>query len=79
MSPSDPFSDLNAVTLPAGKKLEFRRGETFLLTIVGTTMTRTGIVQSVHAFGQDNTLLMLFSVFMLLLRRYPVVSRAYRP
>jgi cytochrome c-type biogenesis protein CcmF len=40
---------------------------TFLLTIVGTTMTRTGIVQSVHAFGQDNTLLMLFSVFMLLI------------
>jgi cytochrome c-type biogenesis protein CcmF len=32
---------------------------------MGTTMTRTGIVQSVHAFGQDNTLLMLFSVFML--------------
>src|SRR4030095_7592018 len=40
---------------------------TFLLTIAGTTMTRTGIVQSVHAFGQDNTLLMLFSVFMLLI------------
>jgi cytochrome c-type biogenesis protein CcmF len=39
---------------------------TFLLTIAGTTMTRTGIVQSVHAFGQDNTLLMLFSAFMLL-------------
>jgi cytochrome c-type biogenesis protein CcmF len=40
---------------------------TFLLTIMGTTMTRTGIVQSVHAFGQDNTLLVLFSVFMLLI------------
>jgi cytochrome c-type biogenesis protein CcmF len=40
---------------------------TFLLTIVGTTMTRTGIVQSVHAFGQDNTLLVLFSAFMLLI------------
>jgi cytochrome c-type biogenesis protein CcmF len=37
---------------------------TFLLTIMGTTMTRTGIVESVHAFGQDNTLLVIFSVFM---------------
>jgi cytochrome c-type biogenesis protein CcmF len=37
---------------------------TFLLTIMGTTMTRTGIVQSVHAFGQDNTLLVIFSIFM---------------
>jgi cytochrome c-type biogenesis protein CcmF len=40
---------------------------TFLLTIMGTTMTRTGIVQSVHAFGQDNTLLLLFSIFMVLI------------
>src|SRR3954453_11911574 len=40
---------------------------TFLLTIMGTTMTRTGIVQSVHAFGQDNTLLVLFSIFMVLI------------
>jgi cytochrome c-type biogenesis protein CcmF len=40
---------------------------TFLLTIMGTTMTRTGIVQSVHAFGQDNTLLVLFSAFMALI------------
>src|SRR3954451_7758558 len=40
---------------------------TFLLTIMGTTMTRTGIVQSVHAFGQDNTLLVLFSGFMALI------------
>jgi cytochrome c-type biogenesis protein CcmF len=40
---------------------------TFLLTIMGTTMTRTGIVQSVHAFGQDNTLLVLFSIFMALI------------
>jgi cytochrome c-type biogenesis protein CcmF len=47
---------------------------TFLLTIAGTTMTRTGIVMSVHAFGQDNTLLVLFSVFMLLI---VVVSFGY--
>ena len=26
---------------------------TFFLTIFGTFMTRSGIVQSVHAFGQD--------------------------
>ena len=28
---------------------------TFLLTIFGTFMTRSGIVQSVHAFGQDTS------------------------
>jgi cytochrome c-type biogenesis protein CcmF len=37
---------------------------TFLLTIFGTTMTRSGIVQSVHAFGQDNVLLTWFMVFL---------------
>src|SRR5215831_5345200 len=37
---------------------------TFLLTIFGTTMTRSGIVQSVHAFGQDNVLLMWFLTFL---------------
>ncbi|HJZ84709.1 MAG TPA: cytochrome c biogenesis protein CcsA, partial [Polyangia bacterium] len=37
---------------------------TFLLTIFGTTMTRSGIVQSVHAFGQDNVLLTWFLVFL---------------
>ena len=37
---------------------------TFLLTIFGTTMTRSGIVQSVHAFGQDNVLLTWFLIFL---------------
>ena len=37
---------------------------TFLLTMLGTFMTRSGIVQSVHAFGQDNTLAVIFIVFI---------------
>jgi cytochrome c-type biogenesis protein CcmF len=39
---------------------------TFFLTIFGTFMTRSGIVQSVHAFGQDDTLKWIFIVFMAL-------------
>jgi cytochrome c-type biogenesis protein CcmF len=37
---------------------------TFLLTIFGTFMTRSGIVQSVHAFGQDTKLAWIFTGFM---------------
>ena len=37
---------------------------TFFLTIFGTFMTRSGIVQSVHAFGQDPLLTKLFTAFM---------------
>jgi cytochrome c-type biogenesis protein CcmF len=37
---------------------------TFLLTLFGTFMTRSGIVQSVHAFGEDKQLAMMFTVFM---------------
>jgi cytochrome c-type biogenesis protein CcmF len=37
---------------------------TFFLTIVGTFLTRSGIVQSVHAFGQDTKLAMIFGGFM---------------
>jgi cytochrome c-type biogenesis protein CcmF len=37
---------------------------TFFLTIFGTFMTRSGIVQSVHAFGQDNELALLFLLFI---------------
>jgi cytochrome c-type biogenesis protein CcmF len=37
---------------------------TFFLTIFGTFMTRSGIVQSVHAFGEDRQLAILFSIFM---------------
>ncbi|HWE26963.1 MAG TPA: cytochrome c biogenesis protein CcsA, partial [Polyangia bacterium] len=37
---------------------------TFLLTMLGTFMTRSGIVQSVHAFGQDTTLAWIFISFI---------------
>ncbi len=37
---------------------------TFFLTIFGTFMTRSGAVQSVHAFGEDNELAINFIVFM---------------
>ena len=40
---------------------------TFFLTIFGTFMTRSGIVQSVHAFGEDKELTVLFSIFMVVL------------
>src|SRR3954468_879491 len=39
---------------------------TFFLTIFGTFMTRSGIVQSVHAFGQDTQLAWIFTVFMVI-------------
>jgi cytochrome c-type biogenesis protein CcmF len=37
---------------------------TFFLTIVGTFFTRSGVVRSVHAFGQDPRLAVIFGVFM---------------
>ena len=37
---------------------------TFFLTIFGTFMTRSGVVQSVHAFGSDPVLARLFIIFM---------------
>ncbi len=37
---------------------------TFMLTIFGTFMTRSGVVQSVHAFGEDRALAWMFTVFM---------------
>ena len=37
---------------------------TFFLTIFGTFMTRSGIVTSVHAFGEDRELAILFTIFM---------------
>ena len=40
---------------------------TFFLTIFGTFMTRSGVVQSVHAFGQDTILTWLFTGFMVVL------------
>jgi len=38
---------------------------TFFLTIFGTFMTRSGVVSSVHAFGEDPKLAWMFSVFMI--------------
>ena len=40
---------------------------TFFLTIFGTFMTRSGIVQSVHAFGQDTQLAWIFTIFMVII------------
>src|SRR5215207_7683028 len=40
---------------------------TFFLTIFGTFMTRSGVVQSVHAFGEDPWLAKLFTGFMVLI------------
>ena len=37
---------------------------TFFLSIFGTFMTRSGVVQSVHAFGDDPQLARLFMIFM---------------
>src|SRR5262245_43232116 len=38
---------------------------TFFLTIFATFMTRSGVVQSVHAFGEDRELAWLFTIFMI--------------
>src|SRR5438874_6348558 len=38
---------------------------TFFLTIVGTFLTRSGVVESVHAFGKDPVLTRMFVVFMI--------------
>jgi cytochrome c-type biogenesis protein CcmF len=40
---------------------------TFFLTIFGTFMTRSGVVQSVHAFGDDPILAKLFTGFMIVI------------
>src|SRR5213592_4795395 len=40
---------------------------TFFLTIFGTFMTRSGVVQSVHAFGDDPILARLFTGFMIVI------------
>jgi cytochrome c-type biogenesis protein CcmF len=40
---------------------------TFFLTIFGTFLTRSGVVQSVHAFGEDPQLAWLFTAFMIVL------------
>ena len=40
---------------------------TFFLTIFGTFMTRSGVVQSVHSFGENRELAWLFTGFMTVL------------
>jgi cytochrome c-type biogenesis protein CcmF len=40
---------------------------TFFLTIFATFMTRSGVVQSVHAFGDDPQLAMMFTIFMIVI------------
>ena len=36
----------------------------FVLTLFATALTRTGIVQSVHAFGEDPQLALMFGIFI---------------
>ena len=58
---------------------------TFLLTIYGTYLTRSGVLQSVHAFGQENsatpwylklgTLFLLFMAVMLSVSLFLVITR----
>jgi cytochrome c-type biogenesis protein CcmF len=51
---------------------------TFFLTIFGTFMTRSGVVQSVHAFGEDNRLALLFILFMAVIWIFSVGLLVYR-
>ena len=51
---------------------------TFLLTIFGTFMTRSGVVQSVHAFGEDKELAWLFTGFMLVTATFAFGLVIYR-
>jgi cytochrome c-type biogenesis protein CcmF len=51
---------------------------TFFLTVFGTFMTRSGAVQSVHAFGEDNVLALQFIVFMAVILIVSVGLIVYR-
>jgi cytochrome c-type biogenesis protein CcmF len=51
---------------------------TFFLTIFGTFMTRSGVVQSVHAFGEDPELARMFTIFMVLLLTVSFGAVIYR-
>jgi cytochrome c-type biogenesis protein CcmF len=51
---------------------------TFFLTIFGTFMTRSGVVQSVHAFGQDTVLAWLFTGFMIAILTFSFGLLIYR-
>jgi cytochrome c-type biogenesis protein CcmF len=51
---------------------------TFFLTLFGTFMTRSGIVQSVHSFGQDPVLSRLFTIFMVSMLIFSFAFVIYR-
>src|SRR3989441_9425922 len=51
---------------------------TFFLTIFGTFMTRSGVVQSVHAFGDDPILAKLFTGFMIVILAFSFGLVIYR-
>ncbi len=51
---------------------------TFFLTIFGTFMTRSGVVQSVHAFGEDRELAWMFTTFMVLILTFSFGAVIYR-
>ena len=51
---------------------------TFFLTIFGTFMTRSGVVSSVHAFGEDKELAWLFSGFMVAILTFSFGLVIYR-
>ena len=51
---------------------------TFFLTIFGTFMTRSGVVQSVHAFGEDPELGRLFTIFMIVILTFSFGLVIYR-
>ena len=51
---------------------------TFFLTIFATFMTRSGIVQSVHAFGEDRELARLFTIFMVVILAFSFALVIYR-
>jgi cytochrome c-type biogenesis protein CcmF len=51
---------------------------TFFLTIFGTFMTRSGVVQSIHAFGDDPTLARLFTIFMVVILTFSFGLVIYR-
>src|SRR3954462_5805570 len=51
---------------------------TFFLTIFGTFMTRSGVVQSVHAFGDDPELARLFIGFMVIIATFSFGLVIYR-
>src|SRR3954471_7205021 len=51
---------------------------TYFLTIFGTFMTRSGVVQSVHAFGDDPVLAKLFVGFMVVILTFSFGLVIYR-